>query len=95
VKNVSCCNSIQVNIIIIIIRYKGGFSKVPSAPPDILHSFYSICWLSLYYHENIKIVGSDFKNDNENENLKNENNLQDLNSIDIRFALCEKRLPLY
>ena len=25
----------------------GGFSKTPGVPPDILHSFYSIAWLSL------------------------------------------------
>jgi prenyltransferase beta subunit len=84
-------------IIIIIIRYKGGFSKVPSAPPDILHSFYSICWLSLYYHENIENENEN-KNENlnnENENLKNELNLQNMNSIDIRFGLCEKRLTSY
>lgn len=25
----------------------GGFCKVPDAYPDVLHTFYSICWLSL------------------------------------------------
>ncbi|CAM9370422.1 unnamed protein product [Phaeothamnion confervicola] len=25
----------------------GGFAKVPGGPPDILHSFYSVCWLAL------------------------------------------------
>ena len=25
----------------------GGFSKYPSLPPDILHTFYSTCWLSI------------------------------------------------
>ena len=25
----------------------GGFSKSPGAPPDILHTFYSLCWLSM------------------------------------------------
>ena len=25
----------------------GGFSKTPSGPPDILHSFYSVCYLAL------------------------------------------------
>ena len=27
--------------------YTGGFSKTPEAPPDILHSFYSLCYRSL------------------------------------------------
>ena len=25
----------------------GGFSKTPDAYPDILHTFYSLCWLSM------------------------------------------------
>lgn len=25
----------------------GGFSKLPDSYPDIMHSFYSLCWLSL------------------------------------------------
>ena len=25
----------------------GGFSKAPDVHPDILHTFYSTCWLSL------------------------------------------------
>lgn len=25
----------------------GGFAKFPGAPPDILHTFYSLCWLSM------------------------------------------------
>lgn len=25
----------------------GGFSKQPDSPPDVLHTFYSICWLSM------------------------------------------------
>lgn len=25
----------------------GGFAKRPDMPPDLLHSFYSVCWLSL------------------------------------------------
>ena len=27
--------------------FSGGFSKAPDLPPDILHTFYSTCWLSL------------------------------------------------
>ena len=26
---------------------RGGFKKTPDAYPDILHTFYSICWLSM------------------------------------------------
>ena len=25
----------------------GGFSKLPGGYPDILHSFYSVCWLAM------------------------------------------------
>jgi geranylgeranyl transferase type-1 subunit beta len=25
----------------------GGFAKFPGAPPDILHTFYSLCWLAM------------------------------------------------
>lgn len=25
----------------------GGFAKVPGMPPDLLHSLYSVAWLSL------------------------------------------------
>jgi geranylgeranyl transferase type-1 subunit beta len=25
----------------------GGFAKMPGAPPDILHTFYSLCWLAM------------------------------------------------
>ena len=28
-------------------KFLGGFGKTPGAPPDILHSFYSVCWQSL------------------------------------------------
>ena len=35
--------------------YRGGFSKVPNSPPDILHSFYSLCWLSLLTSETKKL----------------------------------------
>lgn len=29
------------------VKYLGGFGKVEGNPPDILHSFYSLCWRSL------------------------------------------------
>lgn len=28
-------------------RLLGGFAKFPGAPPDILHTYYSLCWLSM------------------------------------------------
>lgn len=30
-----------------IVIVTGGFAKAPRVPPDLLHSFYSVCWLSL------------------------------------------------
>jgi geranylgeranyl transferase type-1 subunit beta len=35
--------------------YGGGFSKVPDCHPDILHSFYSLCWLSLSRQEDLRL----------------------------------------
>ena len=32
----------------------GGFSKHPDVPPDILHTFYSTCWLSLVGLEGVR-----------------------------------------
>jgi len=32
----------------------GGFSKIWDAPPDLLHSFYSIAWLSIHQHHHDK-----------------------------------------
>ena len=34
----------------------GGFSKHPDMPPDILHTFYSTCWLSIVNLEGIKML---------------------------------------
>ncbi|CAM9174022.1 unnamed protein product [Ectocarpus fasciculatus] len=35
-------------------HFSGGFSKVPTYPPDILHSFYSLCWMSIAALEGVK-----------------------------------------
>ena len=32
----------------------GGFCKVPDTYPDLLHSFYSVCWLALVEHPQLK-----------------------------------------
>ena len=34
----------------------GGFAKVPGAPPDILHAFYSLCWLSLAGDSDLRVL---------------------------------------
>lgn len=36
----------------------GGFSKLPSAPVDILHSFYSLAWLSISKEEGTNVMNS-------------------------------------
>jgi prenyltransferase beta subunit len=38
--------------------FGGGFSKTPDCPPDILHTYYSLCWLSLLQkeHEGMPMV---------------------------------------
>lgn len=36
----------------------GGFSKVPDSYPDILHTFYSIAYMSIAKLENIKLIHS-------------------------------------
>jgi prenyltransferase beta subunit len=35
--------------------FGGGFSKTPDCPPDILHTYYSLCWLSLLQNEHERI----------------------------------------
>ena len=52
--------------------YRGGFSKVPHSPPDILHSFYSVCWLSLLSSER-KEIGREKEKEEGEENEKKEN----------------------
>lgn len=32
----------------------GGFSKYPDMYPDVLHSYYSICWLSMVKEEGFR-----------------------------------------
>jgi geranylgeranyl transferase type-1 subunit beta len=34
----------------------GGFAKTPGAPPDVLHTFYSLCWLSMAQVSLISLV---------------------------------------
>jgi prenyltransferase beta subunit len=28
-------------------KYRGGFSKLPDSYPDLMHTFYSLCWLTM------------------------------------------------
>ena len=43
-------------------RYMGGFSKVVDDDmPDILHSFYSLCWLSLVGERDLRPLNSAFQ----------------------------------
>lgn len=34
----------------------GGFSKLPDCYPDILHTFYSLCWLAMAEYPNLKPI---------------------------------------
>lgn len=34
----------------------GGFAKAPGKPPDLLHSFYSLSWLSLSKEEGLEAM---------------------------------------
>ena len=36
--------------------YIGGFSKTPDAHPDILHSFYSLCYRSLTRNHGLRLL---------------------------------------
>lgn len=36
--------------------YLGGFSKLPDTYPDALHSFYSICWLSMAQSSGLRAI---------------------------------------
>ena len=33
---------------------RGGFSKFPEMPPDVLHSYYSVCALSIHGYWGVK-----------------------------------------
>ncbi len=35
---------------------RGGFGKLPDTYPDILHSFYSLCWLSMAETDGLKKI---------------------------------------
>ena len=88
---------------------------------NILHSFYSISWLSLYHFENKDILETCLKNEKclsdtekvdigigSNSDLNGincdkktiadgdyyckEDNIEKMNSIDVRFAICKMRL---
>ena len=34
----------------------GGFSKVPDTHPDLLHAYYSVCWLSMAEQSGLKAL---------------------------------------
>eukprot|EP01032_Pedospumella_encystans_P012288 gene12288-14226_t len=40
--------------------HSGGFSKLPDCYPDVLHTFYSICWLSFAEYEGLKSIDPTF-----------------------------------
>lgn len=75
--------------------YGGGFSKTPDSPPDILHTFYSICWLSLLSG---KLCAKDTvtKDNHDNDNESNDSNRKSFSSlshIDPRYALLSEKCP--
>lgn len=37
-------------------RYSGGFSKLPDCYADLLHTFYSLCWLSMAGYEGLRSI---------------------------------------
>jgi len=63
----------------LIFFIKGGFSKVLDGNPDLLHSFYSLCWLSLSqkylteYDNDIKDSKNDATPEIKNYSLNNLN----------------------
>lgn len=62
-------------------KCKGGFSKYPGIYPDILHSFYSVCWLSMMANSNTYP-------------RPDPDPLHGLKSLDVRLVMCVDRSPL-
>ena len=42
---------IKAVVPLILHREGGGFLKFPDMPPDLLHSYYGVCWLSMIAHD--------------------------------------------
>ena len=76
----------------------GGFSKLYNGTfPDILHSFYSLAWLSLASDDSTTIASSSHQNGNHhNGHHKNDTSIVDidgnsLNLLDCTLGMCKKR----
>lgn len=37
-------------------KYSGGFSKLPDTYADVLHTFYSLCWLSMAEYGGLRSI---------------------------------------
>lgn len=66
----------------------GGFSKHPNSSPDLLHSFYSLCWLSMAREEEEASEGKCLPQDEPTS-------FQGLNSIDVLLGVCKNKSPRF
>ena len=73
----------------------GGFSKLEgSFYPDLLHSFYSMAWLSLYSRGKKSTDNNDSFAYNCNGTYDNEENMS-LKELDCAVGICKERLNIF
>ena len=63
-------------------KFGGGFSKFPDAYPDLLHTFYSICWMSMH-SEALQLE--------HNKCDRGSDVLRGLNLLNIPLAICSHK----
>lgn len=81
----------------------GGFSKTPEGYPDVLHSFYSICWLSLAMHvanDKLEQQHQHHQQGQQEQGQQGQANGQaalegwELGQLDVRLAINPNKIPL-
>lgn len=70
----------------------GGFSKLYNGVyPDLLHSFYSLAWLSIANANPLSKGNTIEFDDNKKEHSKTGSQLGSLNILDCKLGMCQKR----
>jgi len=68
----------------------GGFCKTPESYPDVLHSFYSVCWLAMAMAS--REEGDKGERGGEGEEDKGREGWE-LEKLDVRLAINAKKVP--
>jgi prenyltransferase beta subunit len=74
----------------------GGFSKVYGSYPDILHSFYSMAWLSLSNNQNQNTNNDDDDDDDDEENKQGRREQQlPLHALNCTLGIRQERAAVF